>query len=341
MNTPQLSRRSALLMTFAGAAACAARPAAWSDTAPAPSGWRSGPSLPFPVQEIYPCLHDGRIYLAGGFIAEHGSITGPTDAHHAFDPSTGRWTPRAPLPVPRHHPQLVSYRGHLFSIGGFEARENGAWQMQGDMWLYDQAGDRWQWAPDLPAPNAESTAGVIGRNLHVVGGRQPRDGRNLDWDDHGDTGAHWVFDGTGWSELAPMPTARNSAAGGVIDGRLHIVGGRSVAGGNTPVHEVYDPGTDRWERVAPMPKGQGGLAAAVVDGRLYAFGGEYFTGGGGVFPDAWAYDPASDRWRALPDMPRPRHGLGAVAIDSDIYLIGGALQASGTDTSAAVDIYTP
>jgi N-acetylneuraminic acid mutarotase len=280
------TRRQSLQWLGAGLlAACSARPAIGER--PVASGrWRDGPALPFPVQEIYPCLHENRIHLAGGFISESGAISGPTAAHHALDLMTGEWRPLAALPVPLHHPQLVSIGGSLLCIGGFEARENGAWQMQGDMWLYDEAIDTWDRAPSLPGPNGESTAGVIGHRLYLAGGRQPAESRNLDWNDHTDTGTLLMFDLDRWETLAPMPTARNSAAGGVIDKRLHVVGGRTVTGGNTAVHEVYDPGTDRWERLAPMPRGQAGLASGVVDGKLYTFGGEWFENGGGVYPDA-------------------------------------------------------
>ncbi|MGB3625881.1 MAG: kelch repeat-containing protein [Henriciella sp.] len=335
------SRRQSLQLLGAGLVGAASVPLRAAAKDRAAKGWRGGVSLPSPVQEIYPCLHDGRIHLAGGFVARDGKITGPTAEHHAFNASTGYWEREAALPVPRHHPQLVSYKGSLFCIGGFESRENGVWQMQGDMWRYDEAEEDWAWAPDLPAPTGESVAAVADGLLFVIGGRLPKAGRNLDWDDHTDIATNWVFDGEQWTDAAPMPTARNSAAGGVIDGYIHIVGGRTVGGGNTAEHEVYDPASDRWERLAPLPKAQGGLAAATVGNRLFAFGGEYFGNGGGVYPDTWEYDAYSDTWRSVADMPQPRHGLGAVALDGDIYVIGGARKAGGTETSAAVEIYRP
>lgn len=336
-----LSRRSTLLMTAAGLAAGWV-PAAGADSARRQKGWRNGQSLPFPVQEIYPALHAGRIHLAGGFIAEDGRITGPTAMHHAYDPASGNWTVKAPLPAARHHPQLISYRGRLYCIGGYETGEQGGWQMRGGVWRYDDAEDAWSAAPAMPVPNGESISEVADGLLFVIGGRHPRADRNLDWNDQTDVATAWAFDGSKWFDTAPMPTARNSAASGVINGYIHVIGGRTVGGGNLARHEVYDPASDRWEHRAPMPKAQGGLAAAAIGHRLYAFGGEYFSGnGGGVYPDAWVYDANRDRWSAIPDMPRPRHGLGAVALGGDIHVIGGALRASGKDTSAAVEIYTP
>jgi len=45
------------------------------------SMWANSPSLPEAVQEIYPCAHQGRLHLAGGFTAQDGTIVGPTAAH--------------------------------------------------------------------------------------------------------------------------------------------------------------------------------------------------------------------------------------------------------------------
>ena len=198
--------------------------------------------------------------------------------------------------------------------------------------------------PALPSPCAEAVVGVTGNNtLHLAGGRTPKGEANANWNDHIDTDHHFVLTSlTGkWETAAPCLTKRNSAAGDVINGNLHIVGGRTVGGGNVATHEVYDHAEDRWRNATPMPQAQGGLAAAAVNGKLYAFGGEFFDNGGGVYKEAWAYDPATDAWSALLDMPNPRHGLGAVALDGKIYVIGGALQASGVDTSNIVDIFTP
>ena len=339
--TASPTRRQSLQWFGAGLLAASAAPSALAERRVARSGWQDGPSLPFPVQEIYPALHKGQIHQAGGFVSQDGKITGPTAAHVALDLATGTWRQQPALPIARHHPQLVSLQGSLYCVGGFEADERGGWQMQSDMWRFNEAEQAWDWGPSLPVPNGESTAGVIANRLYLAGGRQPLSGRNLDWNDQADVGTLLMFDGDEWEELAAMPTPRNSATGGVIDGRFHVVAGRTVAGGNTAVHEVYDPGTDRWETLAPMPKAQGGLASGVVDGKLYTFGGEWFDNGGGVYSDAWVYDPTTDRWEHIPDMPQPRHGLGGVTVDNSIYLIGGALQRGVFNDRATAEIYTP
>lgn len=342
----RLSRRAALLGLGTALASACARPGN-AERAPVEttSGWREGPPLPQAVQEVYPALFEGRLHIAGGFVAEGGQITGPTAAHYALDPVLGSWETCAPLPRPRHHPHLVAFEDRLLALAGFETHAPDAvWVMQAGGWAYDSTADAWDEVQALPRPAGEAVTAVLEGRLHLAGGRRPSGQANAAWTDHADTGEHFVLAGLDerWDIAAPMPTPRNSAAAATIDGAWHVVGGRTVAGGNTGAHEIYDPREDRWRAAAPMPQGQGGLAAAALDGRLYAFGGEYFDPRpGGVYAESWAYDPASDTWSPIADMPTPRHGLGAVALGPDIYVIGGALGVGGRETSALVEIYRP
>jgi len=160
-----------------------------------------GDPLPFPVQEIYACAHDGAIHLAGGFIAVNGQITGSTDAHHVWRPDGKGWRAAAPLPAARRHPHLICWRGKLLAFGGFESPAPEAiWTMEASGWVFDVIKGNWRPAPALPAPCAEA--------VMLVGGT----------------------------------------------GLLHFAGGRSVTGGNTAVHEVYDPAEDRWRTATPVPQ---------------------------------------------------------------------------------------
>lgn len=318
---------------------------------PRASGWSLAPSLPEAAQEIYPCGHAGSLHLAGGFTAVDGRINGPTAAHNSWRPGDAAWTAGTPLPSARHHPHLISFENRLLAFAGFEGPAGqplsaaGMWTIQNTGWMLPRGGEAWEAMPDLPAPAAEAVVGITGDGaLHLAGGRTwAKDGQTGAWNDHSDTDHHFVLSGLNskWERAAPCPHKRNSTAGGVINGALHIIGGRQVGGGNLDHHTVYDYKTDKWRDLAPLPQAQGGLAAASIGGKLYGFGGEFFDNGGGVYPQGWVYDPARDMWTALPDMPNPRHGLGAVTLGDSIYVIGGALQASGVDTSAFVEVFTP
>ena len=370
-----MTRRTALVAAAsAGLVSCngAALQPEMPKTPPRDTGWSMAPSLPEAVQEIYPCSHKGRLHVAGGFTAQmqgqaqERRINGPTAAHYSYSAGEAAWREELALPAARHHPHMISFQGRLLAFAGFEssagdnAFAQGAWTIQSTGWVMPDnpaqsdkgasGEEQWQTMPALPAPAAEAVIGITGDGaLHLAGGRTwAVEGQTGGWRDHIDTDHHFVLtelsgpDLSGsWARAAPCPHRRNSAAGAVINGNLHIIGGRQVGGGNLAHHSVYNYKEDRWHSLAPLPQAQGGLAAASLGGMLYVFGGEFFDNGGGVYPQSWVYDPSKDIWQALPDMPHPRHGLGAVSLGRSIYVIGGAEQASGIDTSARVEVYTP
>jgi hypothetical protein len=310
------------------------------------AGWSVGPALPYAVQEIYPVAFAGRIVLAGGIVDGGRDGLAASDRTVIWEPDRSAWRDGPLLPAGRHHPGLVALPERVLAIGGFAADASGFWQMQRTVLSLDRELAAWTAGPDLPAPRAEFVAGWLGGQVVVAGGRAPAGAYNRDYGDHGDVAGTLLLDPARgrWREGAPAPSARNSAAGAVLDGRLHVVGGRQGGAfgiANVASHEVYDPEIDGWSRRAPMPQAQGGLAAAALGGRLYAFGGEYFGVSSGVFAEAWAYDPIADRWQALTPMPVPRHGLGAVALDGDIHVLGGATAAGANGRSDRHDLYRP
>lgn len=304
--------------------------------------WRRRADLPWRVQEIYPCAWRGGILVAGGLRGLSRDFAG--EARAAFyDPMTDAWTETAPLPEQRHHAMMLQLGDAALVIGGFTPRAEGFWFNDPAVYSYRPEEGAEPSAP-LPRPQAEAVGAVLDGRAHLVTGRTAAGTGNGGFGNQSDIAAHVVYDPAAgaWEEARPAPTARNSAAGAVLDGALHVVGGRTMAGGNLAVHERYDPQSDRWDTLAPMPQGQGGLAAAAMEGRIYAFGGEYsFAASAGVYAECWVYDPQTDLWSPGPDMATPRHGLGGVGLDGRIYAVGGARGPSGQATSAVLEVLAP
>lgn len=305
----------------------------WSEVAP----------LPYRVQEIYPAVHQGKIYVAGGLSPDvPEQQMNISDQVWAYDPELDEWLAAPPLPEPRHHPFLVSFENAIYAFGGFIARDGGRWHNSTNVLRLVDGESSWQTVSKLPKPQAETLAISIGGKIHLASGRTPKGQRNAAWGDQIDIADHQIFDpGTGnWQRGTSLEVARNSASGVWLAGAWHVIAGRTVAGGNLPTHEVYEPGLGKWSRKAPLPQAQGGLAAAALGGRIYVFGGEYFDNGGGVYKEVWEYVPDADSWVHVSDMPTPRHGLGAVTLDDRIYVIGGATEAGGAGTSSRVSVFT-
>lgn len=293
--------------------------------------WRAGPEAPYAVQEIYPALHRGGIWIAGGFSP---AARGATERVIVLDIATQQWRDGPALPTPSHHVQLASLNDELYAIGGFLGGPTRV-QWNCTARVLKLSGDSWIEAPSLPKPIAEGMPLVHGGRIHLIGGRSPRGTNNVDWNDQVDVDDHFVFANGAWSRAAALPMARNSHGGAVVSGLIHIVSGRTVASGQTPAHHIYDPRTDAWREGAAFPEPRGGVAAAAWRGKLVAGGGEIFEPGS-VGSTLYAYE--NDAWAPISTMPTPRHGHGFTVSGDALYATGGAPRPSASGTLASVDI---
>ena len=308
-------------------------------------GWAPRAALPWPAQEIYAAVHEGRIVTGGGLVSRRGEALHIEDRTAFYDPATDRWAQGPDLPAPRHHPMFIATAAGLYAVGGYTRSEAGEWTNTTTAWAL--VGDAWTPVAALPSPQTEAVGVGRGETMHLITGRTPGGTANAGWNDQADTDRHLVHHAGDdrWEVARPCPMARNSAAAAVLDGAIWVAGGRTVSGGGTGRLDRYDPSGDRWDTLAPIPPspatGQqvgGGLAMAAASGRLVAFGGEWFQrgGGGGVFAETWIYDPAADRWEAGPPMRTPRHGLAAASVGGTVYAIAGGEVVSGGRAGSVV-----
>src|SRR5437016_12385227 len=84
-----------------------------------------------------------------------------------------------------------------------------------------------------------------------------------------------------WRSRAALPTPRNHATAGVVNGKVYVIGGRvggafvSSGSSNVGVVEEYDPAADLWGAPkARMPSARSAIASGVLGGRIYVTGGE-------------------------------------------------------------------
>lgn len=307
-----------------------------SDAGAAPTGltWREAPQAPFAVQEIYPTLHDGGIWIAGGFAPL--AALGATRRVIVFELARNAWREGPELPEPAHHIQLVSLSDQLWAIGGFLAGDNRRrWICTPRVLRLD--GEQWVEGPALPKPIAEAVSMVHAGRIHLIGGRSPAAAANAAWNDQTDVSDHFVLTpgASAWERAAPLPLARNSAAG-VSDGeRLHVISGRTVAGGQTSRHDIYDPATDTWSEGPAFPEPRGGLAGAFFRGHIVAGGGEIFDLPS-VGDTLYAFENGA--WSVFATMPISRHSHGFVAAGDALYALGGAQRVSGDGTLARLDV---
>lgn len=131
-----------------------------------------------------------------------------------------------------------------------------------------------------------------------------------------------VFDGTSWSQAAPLPTARHTSAAVDGLGRVYAIGGGN--GVNTAEVLRFDAESNTWNSVAPLPQPRRGHATCSdAYGRIYALGGT--NAGGVVSANAYRYDSSTNVWTTLAPMNGTRDTFNAYcAPNGMIYIFGGA-----------------
>jgi N-acetylneuraminic acid mutarotase len=235
------------------------------------------------------------------------------------DSKAGRWVEQPRLPIPVSEMGVIECNGRIHVVGGY-ARQ----RTDGDFHqIYDPATKQWSLGAPLPFGCNHIALATIGDKIYGFGGfieqnRAP----------HSRT---FVYDtkANEWTTLKQMPRPRGAASAVVLDGKVHVIGGRDVR--SVEWHEVYDPATQGWEVRAPMigstktqpHSGQRDhMAVALVDGNIHAIGGrmdsyDFNTGLHTV------YDVKTDKWTNRAPMPTPRSGPSGVFYAGKIFVFGG------------------
>lgn len=305
------------------------------------------PQLPQAVQEIYPAVYQGKIWVAGGISSHLPQSQGQmTDQVQFWSPGMQQWQKSVPLPEGRHHTYLQAVtlktgNEKLFAFGGFinsdtNNSEQGQWKNTADVLLLDIKNGHWKKVAQMPAPLSETVAAVIDGKIHLAGGRSSKENKNSQWQHSTDVNWHWVFDPVTYevTQAAPLPSARNSAATVQLKNRWIVIGGRTVGGKNLTEVLEYDAKQNRWINLPAMPEGRAGHAAAVLGNHIQIFGGEHDTS---IYTPVLQFDLRKNQWQTIGNWQTARHGLGAVNLDGKIWLIGGATDAGLKNTKANLD----
>ena len=297
-----------------------------SSTAEAAGG--SGSGGPDASLEAEPVAMDAVADLvapAPGSPVEGGATISPAAG-------SGTWMDLAPMPGGgRSDGTGAILNGLLFVVGGQGANGN-------DVEAYDPKTNTWATHVKFPALVNHANVAGVGDKLYVFGGR--------------DSTASYAYNPFApvadrkWAPVKTIPGQRESAAVGVIGGKIYLVGG-AVSHTDPPRADlfVYDPATDSWDTsMPPEPIARTHQAAAVVDEILYVIAGrkftERFTEPAGWLSSAYAYDPVAKTWSQKSDIPTPRSGCVGGVINGLIVVAGGE-GAPGGGVFPQVEAYNP
>ena len=305
--------------------------------------WVKLAPFPEPSEELLGAAAGGKMYVFAGL----GPAYKPKGLVYEYDPATDKWAKKKPMALPAHHLAITEHDGKIYAFGGFVLPQSGppAWVPTNNAWEYDPATDSWKALAPMPTKRGAASAAVVGDKIYVIGGAVPGPGQSavVAARPHRSTDAVEEYDPAKntWRARASMPTPRNHAFAGAVNGKIYVIGGRVgaafIAAGqdsstNIGVIEAYDPTTDTWSQaLRRMPTARSAGAGGVYGGRIYITGGEYQDYRMmATLRSFEAYDPATNTWATLPSLPVSRHGLAGAVIGNRLHMVSGDVQSAGS-----------
>lgn len=272
--------------------------------------WKDEINYPMRISESQGLMHEGKLYVFGGFNGFHTDSKGQSylkaiKDSYAYDLQAKTWTRLADMPLALTHSPVAIDGDTIYFIGGFDGNHPGPSTTK--VLKYSISQNSWSYGPDLPDRRGSGAAGIIGRNLHYAGGTLRQNG-----DEYVDKTDHWVLNldnPDGWVARKPMLYPRNHVGATVVNNKLYVVGGQKEGDerdGNLSYTEVYDPQTDTWTRLADMPTQRGHVPSSVLahNGLIYVLAGTKNGGGYGLPSEAFeVFDPEKNVWMKMPNMP--------------------------------------
>jgi hypothetical protein len=243
-----------------------------------------------------------------------------------YDASTGQWSAAAAMSMKRSYFGACAIAGEIYVTGGRDESRN----ILSSVEKYSPSRDIWITLVPLPHARDSHATIAVGSAMYVLGGRRMIEGFMTG------TASALKFDSTygTWSEIAPLPEARDNFAACAIENNIYVFGGFYE---NEPRASVfkYDTVTNTWSTLAPMPDCSVHHCAIVLDGLVF------LLGAGRTCSELYRFEPASGVWNTL--------ASPGSAEDAACFVAGGCLYvAGGFDHGARVlrydavaDTWTP
>ena len=251
------------------------------------------------------------------------------------------------MPTGRQELYATSAQGMIFIPGGIL---NDVVTTTAAFEAFDAKANKWQQLSPLPLPRHHITPVAINGKIYAMGGF---DGPFPEWAIRSEMFVYDIQNDT-WEKGTSLPESRGEHVAVVVDGKIHVIGGRVQQDNGTnhfdsyidsDGHRVYDPNTGKWQAAAPALTARNSAAAAVIDELIYVVGGRanVFQEDGTQLQQNLGtlevYNPKTDSWRTLAPMPEASGGIAASTLDGKLYVFGGEQWAPEKKVFASTWIY--
>jgi N-acetylneuraminic acid mutarotase len=302
---------------------------------PESNSWQALTPLPVPRSSHHAVLHDGKLYVIGGWTLHGGSYDSEyVQSVASCDLSRPKceWQVQ-PMPFPIRAHGAAIHEGKLYVLGGLNP--DGATD---DVHAYDLKAGTWSKAPSLPDANMTICAAVYAGQLYANGG----DG----------TLYRLARDGASWQPAGALAFPRMFHAMIAGPRGLLAIGGTPSKHPGARIRHIEEASLDPapagvvWtlDARSPAKNRQGAL---LIGQRLYVFGGnnsleQHDFEAGNFVAAAQRLDVGTLEWQAMPDFPARRQSMQTVvggSEDKPLGLVVGGFGFAGDHLGSQPEVY--
>jgi N-acetylneuraminic acid mutarotase len=178
----------------------------------------------------------------------------------------------------------------------------------------------WEVRAPMPLPRTEVAAATVRSEIMVLGGFTIDRGASTRVDAYSPATNRW-------RRLPDLPIGVHHAMAVGAGGRLHVLGGYTVAG--VPLRSAFVLESGRWRALPRMPFARAAAGAGVSRGKIVVAGG-VTAGATRLARNALSFDLRTRRWSIVPG-PTPREHLGVASLGGVVYAVAG--RTAGLDTN--------
>lgn len=251
---------------------------------PATNTWTSASPPPLEIHHFQPVIVDTQIWLLGTMTGEFPRET-PLETVMIYEPDSDRWSTGPPIPEDRRRGAAgceLHTDGWIYVVGGIVDGHHSGTQSWFDR-INPSTGE-WQVLSDAPNKRDHAPCAIVQNKLYFFGGRETGRHNGTDYDSLfyatiGDVDVY-DFDTGNWStHQQPLPIETAAGGTGVLNNKIHYVGGES---GRPEAHtemQIFDPSSDSWSEGPPLNRARHGTNCCVYDRKLWIAAGSGARGG--------------------------------------------------------------
>lgn len=251
---------------------------------PQTNTWAHGSPPPLEIHHFQPVIVGSQIWLLGTMTGEFPRET-PLEAVMIYEPDTDTWKYGPTIPAERRRGAAgcaLHTDGWIYVVGGIIDGHHSGTQAWFDR-INPETGE-WQILPDAPNKRDHAPCAIVGEKLYFFGGRETGRHNGADYDiffDYtvGDVDVYDFIAGTWSVHDDPLPIETAAGGTGVIDQKIHYVGGEAYRPDAFVEMQIFDPTADKWTMGPSLNRARHGTNCCVYDNKLWIAAGSGARGG--------------------------------------------------------------